>query len=190
MPSKNRGFTLIELLVVISIIGLLASVTLVALQSVKTRAKDLKVFVEIKEFAKALEIYKLENGVYPGAYDIYYVSSQNGGSPLCAKGLGTSWSTIFDANFTSKYISKLPTESQPCSMIYVKFSAEGSGSPPIFCNKSDVDQAHYKNDDYEYFLITLTELNGAFKNLGWVTWQYAGGAILQTDQKCLPGPRR
>jgi prepilin-type N-terminal cleavage/methylation domain-containing protein len=75
MPSKNRGFTLIELLVVISIIGLLASVTLVALQSVKTKAKETKNFVEIKEFVKALELYILDNNSYPGLFNIYYASS-------------------------------------------------------------------------------------------------------------------
>jgi general secretion pathway protein G len=190
MFRKNRGFTLIELLVVISIIGVLSSTSLVAFQGVKQKAKDTKSYIEIKELAKALELYKLDNNSYPGAFDTYYVSSQNGVSDNCNRGNGTLWTNIFDANFMSKYIPKLPTENELCGIIYVKYSTNNSGSPPITCNKSAEDQTGYKNSDFEYFIIILTDINGVYKNLGWVTWQYAGSPTLQTNQKCLPGPRR
>ena len=194
MKKKNRGFTLIELLVVISIIGVLSSITLVSVQAVKKKAIETKNFVEVKELIKALELYKLDNNSYPGLPDTYYVSSQNGNSSYCDKGLGIEWTNAFDANFTSKYMSKLPTESQACGIIYVKYSADNSGVPSITCNvSSDSTLGSYNNSRYEYFLILQTDGGGIYKDLGWVTWQYSaplGLPTASTGQKCLPGPHK
>jgi type II secretory pathway pseudopilin PulG len=182
---------LIELLVVISIIGVLSSITLVAVQSVKNKAKETKGFVEIKELVKALELYKLDNGTYPGNFDTYYVSSQNGVALTCVKGNGTLWTSVFDANFTNKYMSILPSESRPCGIIYVKFSKNGSVDPIITCNVSSSGGDSYTREDYEYFIILLTDPNGIYKDLGMVTWNYnnAGGG-LDSTQKCFPGPQK
>ena len=190
MKKKNRGFTLIELLVVISIIGVLSSITLVSVQAVKNKAKETKSFVEVKELVKALELYKLDNNSYPGNFDTYYVSSQNGVANTCDKGQGTDWTTIFDANFTSKYMSTLPTESQPCGIIYVKFSSNTSGNPKITCKTDISSAADYNQGDYEYFIIIMTDPNGIYRDLGWVMWQYVGAPIVQTNQKCFPGPHK
>ncbi len=61
----KKGFTLIELLVVIVIIGIIASLTFVALNSVRAKARDTKRIADISNIQKALEIYKNDNGVYP-----------------------------------------------------------------------------------------------------------------------------
>jgi len=65
--QKNRsvGFTLIELLVVISIIGLLASVVLVALNNARSRSRDTKRVADMNQVSKALEMYYNENSHYP-----------------------------------------------------------------------------------------------------------------------------
>lgn len=55
--KTNKGFTLIELLVVISIIGLIASVVLVALNGAKTKARDTKRAADIDQIYKALNLY-------------------------------------------------------------------------------------------------------------------------------------
>ncbi len=191
MPSKKSGFTLIELLVVISIIGLLASVILVSLQSVKTRAKDLKLYIETKELIKALEIYKLENGVYPGVADTYYVSSQLN-SPICAGGQGTLWTQVFDNTFTSKYTSKLQTEVQPCGLIYIRFS--GNVYRDIGCSATAPAQGAVEvtyNKGYEYHISVLVSDPDKYTDLRATGWIPQGGnPSITTNQKCILGPSR
>ncbi|OGE93726.1 MAG: hypothetical protein A3C85_04025 [Candidatus Doudnabacteria bacterium RIFCSPHIGHO2_02_FULL_48_21] len=59
---KQKGFTLIELLVVISIIGLLASVVLVSLNSARDKARAAKAQSELNQFVKAVQIAQGESG--------------------------------------------------------------------------------------------------------------------------------
>lgn len=52
--KKNSGFTLVELLVVMGIIGVLASIILVALNSTRYKARDTKRKAEISQFGRFL----------------------------------------------------------------------------------------------------------------------------------------
>lgn len=64
--KTNKGFTLIELLVVISIISLMSSISLAALSSARTKARDAVRIQEIKALQGALELYALNHdGEYP-----------------------------------------------------------------------------------------------------------------------------
>lgn len=65
MTIKTRGFTLIELLVVISIIGLMSSMTLAALQAARAKARDAQRIQALAEVRKALALYYDQNGGYP-----------------------------------------------------------------------------------------------------------------------------
>src|SRR3989338_4058187 len=62
---KFSGFTLVELLVVISVIGLLASVILVSLNSARTKARDSRRKADLAQITKALELYYDTYGGYP-----------------------------------------------------------------------------------------------------------------------------
>lgn len=62
---NKKGFTLIELLVVISIIGLLSSVTLAAIQSARTKADDTQRNRLAEEYQKALTLYYDDHDSYP-----------------------------------------------------------------------------------------------------------------------------
>ena len=53
-----RGFTLIELLVVISIIGILASMIAVSLNTANQKAKDAKVLSDTRNLMSAVELFK------------------------------------------------------------------------------------------------------------------------------------
>ncbi len=63
--SYKKGFTLIELLVVISIVSVLSSTVLVALEGAKAKGRDAQRISQIKEVQKALAIYYLNHGEYP-----------------------------------------------------------------------------------------------------------------------------
>ena len=63
--SNQKAFTLIELLVVISIIGLLASVVLVALNSARQKSRDAKRLADVKQLASAFELYFNDCNSYP-----------------------------------------------------------------------------------------------------------------------------
>ncbi|TFG35254.1 MAG: type II secretion system protein [Parcubacteria group bacterium] len=89
--KKKNSFTLIELLVVIAIIGLLSSVILVSLSSVRAKARDSRRKSDIAQIRKALELYYADNEQYPlsgGA------ASPNGGWSNSGDG---SWDTLKSA---------------------------------------------------------------------------------------------
>lgn len=78
---KNKAFTLIELLVIISIIGLLSSVTIVKLDDAKSQARDARRLADLNTIKKALEMYRIEKGVYPdtgGKTNSYWACTQTG----------------------------------------------------------------------------------------------------------------
>ncbi|MFA4943009.1 MAG: FISUMP domain-containing protein [Patescibacteria group bacterium] len=63
---KNKSaFTLIELLVVIAIIGLLATVSVIALNNARSKSRDAKRVSEIKQIQTALELYYNDQNRYP-----------------------------------------------------------------------------------------------------------------------------
>jgi len=72
--SRFAGFTLIELLVVISIIGILASLTLVSYTGAQKQTRDTQRRSDLSQYRNALETYaSTNNGVYPihaGEYDV------------------------------------------------------------------------------------------------------------------------
>ncbi len=80
MKNKIKGFTLIELLVVISIIAILASVVLLALNSARVKSRDAKRIADVRQMGTALELYNNEWGGYPNALTDL-VPGQIGGVP-------------------------------------------------------------------------------------------------------------
>lgn len=61
----KKGFTLIELLVVIAIIGILSTLSVVALNNARQKARDAKRVADIKQMQTALELFYNDAGEYP-----------------------------------------------------------------------------------------------------------------------------
>ncbi|MFA5247771.1 MAG: prepilin-type N-terminal cleavage/methylation domain-containing protein [Patescibacteria group bacterium] len=72
MKNSKKGFTLIELLVVIAIIGLLSTLSVVALGSARQKSRNAKRVADIKQIQTALELYFNDNTIYPDTGDIVF----------------------------------------------------------------------------------------------------------------------
>ena len=75
----KKAFTLVELLVVIAIIGILSTLSVVALNSARAKARDARRLSDIKQIRTALDMYYDSAGIYP--------TSLIPGSPLSYNGL-------------------------------------------------------------------------------------------------------
>ncbi|MBI4215560.1 MAG: type II secretion system protein [Parcubacteria group bacterium] len=63
--TSRKGFTLVELLIVVSIIGLLSTLSFVALGSARVKARDAKRLSDVRNIQSALELYFSDNNAYP-----------------------------------------------------------------------------------------------------------------------------
>ena len=62
----RAGFTLLEIMVVIVILGLLAALVVPKLIGRTEEAKRTQTRIQIKNLEQALQLFKLDNGFYPG----------------------------------------------------------------------------------------------------------------------------
>jgi len=62
----QAGFTLIELLVVLVILGTLAGMVLPRIMGRTEEARRTKALVQMQNLETALQLYRLDNGTYPG----------------------------------------------------------------------------------------------------------------------------
>ncbi len=64
-PRATKGFTLVEMLVTITIIAILAGMSLAGLQFVRQKQFNAQAEVQVALLSKGLEEYKLDTGDYP-----------------------------------------------------------------------------------------------------------------------------
>ena len=114
---SQRGFTLIELLVVISIIALLSSVILAALNTAKAKARDASILADIHTLTTAMELYYDDRGYYPPA------SNSGGflGSFTVAEIKGNNTNAFLKSQL-NPYLKQLPNPST-----YIDQSYKGTG---------------------------------------------------------------
>lgn len=63
--KKQTGFSLIEIMVVVVILGILASIVVPKIMGRPDEARVVKAKQDILAIQNALDLYKLDNGVYP-----------------------------------------------------------------------------------------------------------------------------
>lgn len=109
---NKKGFTLIELLVVIAVIGLLASIVMVATNSVRSKARNVKRLSDIQQYLTAIEMaYDASNGAsYPNPGDTAWHCLGDYGDNLCwLNGIDLGESAILNG-ILDDYISSLPAD--------------------------------------------------------------------------------
>jgi prepilin-type N-terminal cleavage/methylation domain-containing protein len=133
----KKGFTLIELLVVISIISLLSSIVLVAVQDSRDKARQTSYRQYIAEVIKSIELYR--------------VSSTDGGPPDVGQ--------VELSDLVDDYINDYIEYSLDSTLfIYVRYSTSLSSSYSCVPNQSET------SEDYIVYLISpRSDLN--FRNL-------------------------
>ena len=75
---RPNGFTLVEIMIVVAIIGLLSTLSIVALNNARARARDSRRLADIKQVQTALELYYSDVGLYPATASVAYWQSGSG----------------------------------------------------------------------------------------------------------------
>jgi prepilin-type N-terminal cleavage/methylation domain-containing protein len=104
---RRNGFTLIELLVVVAIIGLLATVAVIAFSGVSKKARDAKRLADMKQIRDAIEMYRQEYGAFPpntdtdaGGLDLGCAGGPSSGDPFLAPLLNVGFKAPCDPRGT------------------------------------------------------------------------------------------
>ena len=97
--SPNASFTLIELLIVIAIIGILAALIIISLNTVLPKARDARRVSDANEITKAFNEYYIANGDYPYQGTTNYICSQN----------ASTWQNTLNS-FIGVYMAQIPID--------------------------------------------------------------------------------
>lgn len=128
MQKTKSGFTIVELLIVIVVIGILAAITVVAYNGIQARGRDAQRLSDIKSIVKAIEIYRINNGVYP---------------PYTATTNASGWEVSTDGSNATNFLSPLVT-----SGVISKVPLD-----PTNTGLSTALNPSWSANNYEYFYI-------------------------------------
>lgn len=117
---KTRGFTLVELALSVSILAILAAVTVIVANPAKRigQTYDTQRWEEVGALAKAVELYTIDNHALPSDLNLAYINTGvkyticGGNSKYSRTCDGTTkYCIVFnDADFFGKYLPSLPLD--------------------------------------------------------------------------------
>lgn len=161
MWAKQKGFTIVELLIVIVVIAVLAAVTIVAYNGIQSRAYMSKAVSIVDDVVKIVELYKVDNGVYPSTSGKYVCVGKLSDYPaengFAAGGCSGFEEEKVDSTFNdalSKYASQIPNGSLPIvnggSVDYrgIQYFSDGTYAEMYFVIRGK--QACPKGTAYQY----------------------------------------
>jgi general secretion pathway protein G len=124
--KKQNGFTLLEVMVVVVILGILASFVVPNLLGNKEQADQQKAITDIVALENALDMYKLDNSVYP--------TTDQGLDALVSKPSSPEPRNYRDGG----YIKRLPND--PWGNDYQYLSPGDNGTIDIFTLGADAQE--------------------------------------------------
>ncbi len=131
--NNKKGFTLIELLVVIAIIGLLATLSVVALNNARQKSRDAKRVADIKQIQTALELYYADQDGYPSFGSGITLGSSDY-DVLCDTSAGFQGNTT---GCNTVYMGQVPSAPTPPSSNAYTYCSTTSSAPTTCAASTD-----------------------------------------------------
>ncbi|MEN9852255.1 MAG: hypothetical protein RI996_198 [Candidatus Parcubacteria bacterium] len=136
LKNKTQGFTLIELLVVIAIIGILSSVVIASLNSVRGKANDARRISDIRQIKAAVNSYANDNGSYPSGVGCIGQASGTkcwNGYTLNAGGSGIDANPTLDAKLSPYLNVSLLSDPKPNRSVGDRYVYAFNSPPEVGC---------------------------------------------------------
>lgn len=145
--------TVIELMVAILIIGLISTIGLISVKDSRAKSRDAKRIYDINQYAKALNLYDLENKHYPQGTDC---------GSSCSGRLG--WNeTVAPNTVIKKYIPDLPVDpkdngSNQYFYYYNENNPNCNNRPTVSVNTTETGKREYNfnpcaGDSANYLIV-------------------------------------
>jgi len=162
MHFLRKGFTIVELAIVITVIGILATISLVVYNGVQDRAEYAKAQTDMQHLNDAIALYRSRTGAYPVATTA--VSWQN-----------TVPSNALSAALVPSYLDRMLTTSKSTYTYWYRSSAGGTDYKLLRVISTGLPAA--EKADNQRLNTTGTHAGTEENRQSWGYWS-AGGASL------------